>query len=210
MKHVYAASPWVPKLQLQNIGVDEIFDNCQFKEEDQRFFQRGLPTQSPRSGGFAVHDRPREDQVPRVGFIFFASTYSVRDATFIKFTLDVDKNQNHRNLPVVLQRKAFVGKVHKSIALTVSADFPARIHARMNSASCGGSTSRIDTSKPGGYELGPPSEVIDVESIDCLAGRIQDRRRWACLLRPEVAAKFKLIEEVGGSTMTGEQEMIPK
>ncbi|KAJ7744755.1 hypothetical protein DFH07DRAFT_688523, partial [Mycena maculata] len=32
-------------------------------------------------------------------------------------------------------------------------------------------------------ELGPPSEVIDVESIDCLAGRIQDRRRWACLLR---------------------------
>ncbi|KAJ7744756.1 hypothetical protein DFH07DRAFT_963601 [Mycena maculata] len=54
---------------------------------------------------------------------------SVRDATFIKFTLDVDKNQNHRNLPVVLQRKAFVGKVHKSIALTVSADFPARCDA---------------------------------------------------------------------------------
>jgi hypothetical protein len=47
-------------------------------------------------------------------------------------------------------------------------------------------------------DLGPPSQVIDVESIDCLMGRIQVGKQWACLLRPEVAAKFKLIAEGRG------------
>ncbi|KAJ7845049.1 hypothetical protein B0H14DRAFT_2584942 [Mycena olivaceomarginata] len=44
-------------------------------------------------------------------------------------------------------------------------------------------------------DLGPASEVIDVMSIDCLKGRIWDSKRWACLVRPEVTAKSKLVEE---------------
>ena len=45
-------------------------------------------------------------------------------------------------------------------------------------------------------DLGAPSQVIDVESINCLAGRIPvGKKQWACLLHPEVAAKFKLIED---------------
>jgi hypothetical protein len=53
-------------------------------------------------------------------------------------------------------------------------------------------------------DLGAPSQVIDVESIDCLAGRIPvGKKRWACLLRPEVAAKFNLIEDASGDSNEG-------
>lgn len=47
-------------------------------------------------------------------------------------------------------------------------------------------------------DLGSVSEIIDIATINCLAGRIQDGKRWACLLRPEVAAKFRLIQEESG------------
>ncbi|KAJ7625431.1 hypothetical protein B0H17DRAFT_1218741 [Mycena rosella] len=56
---------------------------------------------------------------------YHTSLDAVRDATFIKFTLEVDKNQNHHNLPVVLQPKPFFGQVRKFIALTVPPGFPA-------------------------------------------------------------------------------------
>ncbi|KAJ7118905.1 hypothetical protein C8R44DRAFT_624982, partial [Mycena epipterygia] len=56
---------------------------------------------------------------------YHTSQDAVRDATFIKYTLEVDKNQNRRNLPVVLQSKPFFGQVRKFVALTVPPEFPA-------------------------------------------------------------------------------------
>ncbi|KAF8208618.1 hypothetical protein K438DRAFT_1754485 [Mycena galopus ATCC 62051] len=147
---------------------------------------------------------------------------SVCDATFIKFTLEIDKNEWYPNLPVVLQRKAFFGQVRKFIALALPPEFPAQRDA--------GEQERIESEQeriillaavadanlirqlPTGIgcfdakssDLGAPSQVIDVESIDCLAERIAvDKKRWAGLLRPEVAAKFKLIEDVGGDLNEG-------
>ncbi|KAJ7101602.1 hypothetical protein C8R43DRAFT_1141219 [Mycena crocata] len=149
---------------------------------------------------------------------YHTSPDSVRDATFIKYTLEVDRNQNYCNLPVVLQRKTFFGQVRKFIALTVPAQFPARRDAddeeRAQSARertiilAAVAGVKLTRQNPAGMvyfdakssNLGPLSEVIDAESIDCLAGRIQDGKRWACLLRPEVAAKFKLIQEASGDS----------
>ncbi|KAJ7686681.1 hypothetical protein B0H17DRAFT_1136769 [Mycena rosella] len=129
------------------------------------------------------------------------------------FTLEVDKNRNRRNMPVVLRRQTFFGQVRKFIALTVPTTFPARRGAgeeeRTESARertivlAAIAKAKVTRRNPAGMvyfdakstDLGPASEVIDVEMIDCLAGRIRDSKRWACLLRPEVAAKFKLIEE---------------
>ncbi|KAJ7115669.1 hypothetical protein C8R44DRAFT_578431, partial [Mycena epipterygia] len=132
---------------------------------------------------------------------YHTSPDAVRDATFIKFTLEVDKNQNHRNLPVVLKPKPFFGQVRKFIALTVPPEFPARRDAgpeeRTQSARertvllAAVAGVKLTRRNPVGMvyfdakssDLGSVSEIIDIETIDCLAGRIQDGKRWACLLR---------------------------
>ncbi|KAJ7774069.1 hypothetical protein B0H16DRAFT_1713902 [Mycena metata] len=60
---------------------------------------------------------------------YHTSPESFRDATFIKYTLEVDKNRHRRNMPVNLEQQAFFGQVRKFIALDVLADFPARREA---------------------------------------------------------------------------------
>ncbi|KAJ7789218.1 hypothetical protein B0H14DRAFT_2945337 [Mycena olivaceomarginata] len=127
---------------------------------------------------------------------------STCDATFIKFTLEVDKNERYPNLPVVLQHKAVFGQVRKFIALTLNPKFPARHDA--------GEQERVDSARertillaavadaklirqlPTGNgcfdgkssDLGAPSQVIDIESID-------------------FAVKFKLIEDASGDSNEG-------
>ncbi|KAJ7160856.1 hypothetical protein C8R46DRAFT_905475, partial [Mycena filopes] len=145
---------------------------------------------------------------------YHTSPDSFRDATFVKYTLFVDKNARHRNMPVELEPQVFFGQVRKFIALPVPAHFPARRDAEpagdmgvevasprtiiLAAVSQANLTRR---NKVGmayfdckSRDLGPVTEVIDVDTIDCLAGRIQAGKRWACLVRPEVAAKFRLVE----------------
>ncbi|KAJ7656079.1 hypothetical protein DFH06DRAFT_1328909 [Mycena polygramma] len=147
---------------------------------------------------------------------YHTSPDTVRDATFIKYTLEVDKNAKFRNLPVQLEHKAFFGQVRKFILLTVPAEFPPRrgaseteraesAHERVLVLAAVAEVKLIRFDPATGtvfYEansadLGPPSGIIDAEVIDCVAGRVAiwDSRRWACVLRPEVAAKFKFVEE---------------
>ncbi|KAJ6459013.1 hypothetical protein C8R45DRAFT_913204 [Mycena sanguinolenta] len=141
------------------------------------------------------------------------SPNSVRDATFIKYTLEVDKNKNFRNMPVVLERKEFFGQVRKFIVLTVPVEFPARRDATERERAQSerdrtiilAAVAEVTLTRKNALgmvyfdakasDLGSASEVIDVGSIDCLAGRIWDSKRWACVVRPDVTAKFKLVEE---------------
>ncbi|KAJ7154817.1 hypothetical protein C8R46DRAFT_911652, partial [Mycena filopes] len=143
---------------------------------------------------------------------YHTSPDSFRDATFIKYTLEVDKNKNHRHMPVELEQQIFFGQVRKFIVLTVPAEFPARRDAdedeQANSARprtivlAAVSQAKLTRRNKVGMayfdckssDLGPATEIIDVSTIDCLAGRIQAGKRWACLVRPEVAAKFRLVE----------------
>lgn len=125
----------------------------------------------------------------------------------------MDKNKNFAHLPVELERKTFFGQVRMFILLSVPDHFPARrgageeehvAAARERTIALAAITEAKLTRKNAvgmvyfeakSSDLGPATEVIDVGSIDCLAGRIWDSKRWACLVRPEVAAKFKLIDE---------------
>lgn len=54
-------------------------------------------------------------------------------------------------------------------------------------------------------DLGSISEVIEADSIVCLAGRVkvQARNRWACIVRPDVTARFRLVEN---SVLNGEED----
>jgi hypothetical protein len=107
----------------------------------------------------------------------------------------------------------FFGQVRKFIVLTVPVEFPAlrNTPARERDQSEGDRTiilaavAQVTLTRKNALgmvyfdtkssDLGPASEVIDVGSIDCLVGRIRDSKRWACLVRPDVTAKFKLVEE---------------
>ncbi|KAJ7914648.1 hypothetical protein B0H13DRAFT_1611308 [Mycena leptocephala] len=138
---------------------------------------------------------------------------SVRDATFIKYTPEVDKNKNFRNMPVVLERKEFFGQVRKFIVLTVPVEFPARrdstererAESERDRTIILAAVAEVTLTRKNALgmvyfdakssDLGPASEVIDVGSIDCLAGLIWDSKRWACVVQPDVTAKFKLVEE---------------
>ncbi|KAJ7708729.1 hypothetical protein B0H17DRAFT_1124551 [Mycena rosella] len=148
---------------------------------------------------------------------YHTSQDSVHDAKFIKYTLEVDKNKNFRNLPVELEPKPFFGQVRKFIVLTVSAQFPMQqgtgeeecVHsAHEQTIVLAAVAEAILTRKNAvgmvyfdvkSSDLGAATEVIDASTIDCLAGHILDTKRWACLICPAVAAKFKLMDESGGS-----------
>ncbi|KAJ7181159.1 hypothetical protein C8R46DRAFT_885782, partial [Mycena filopes] len=134
---------------------------------------------------------------------YHTSPDSFRDATFVKYTLFVDKNARHRNMAVELEPQVFFGQVRKLITLPVPAHFPARrvTSPRTIILAAVSQANLTRRNKVGmayfdckSRDLGPVTEVIDVDTIDCLAGRIQAGKRWACLVRPEVAAKFCLVE----------------
>ncbi|KAJ6583574.1 hypothetical protein DFH09DRAFT_911641 [Mycena vulgaris] len=118
---------------------------------------------------------------------YHTSRDAVRDATFIQYTLEIDKNKHFRNLPVELERKEERTQSARERTIVLAAVAEAKL-TRKNAVGM----AYFDAKSS---DLGPASEVIDVGSIDCLAGRIPDLTRWACLLRPAVAAKFKLIDE---------------
>lgn len=96
---------------------------------------------------------------------------------------------------MVLQPKPFFGQVRKFIVLTVPLEFPARRDAGLEEwaqsarertvllAAVAGV--KFTRQNPAGMvyfdakssDLGSVSEIIDIETIDCLAGCIQDGKR---------------------------------
>ncbi|KAJ7936168.1 hypothetical protein B0H13DRAFT_1551248, partial [Mycena leptocephala] len=121
--------------------------------------------------------------------------------TYIQYTLEVYRNMNFRHMPVELVRKQFFGQVRKFIVLTVPSEFPAqrdatdeeRVQSSRNRTIIFAAVAEVTLTRKNAVgmvyfnakssDLGPASEVIDVGSIDCLAGRIYDLKRWACLVR---------------------------
>ncbi|KAL0063865.1 hypothetical protein AAF712_009218 [Marasmius tenuissimus] len=116
-----------------------------------------------------------------------------RDATFVKFSIEVDKNRNFRNLPVELRRCVAYGQLLH--VLEVEIDFssisddgkkwlllavirPCRLESK----------NRLDM--PYYYDDHfKPVVVVDADDVSCLVARIPDRRpnkrlRWALYERP--------------------------
>ncbi|KAJ7430028.1 hypothetical protein FB451DRAFT_1069282, partial [Mycena latifolia] len=123
--------------------------------------------------------------------------YMTRDASFIKYSHEIDKNRNHRRLPVVLQRQVAYGQLLRIIELF--ADIPPlpgdepQIQARNLLLAVVRPVKLAKKNHLGTpyYQDGhfSPIEVIDVDDISCLVARIPDhesgRRYFALWERPD-------------------------
>ncbi|KAJ7331375.1 hypothetical protein DFH08DRAFT_619136, partial [Mycena albidolilacea] len=104
----------------------------------------------------------------------------MRDASFLKYSHDVDKNRNNRRMPVHLERKTAYGQLLRIVEFTAP---PRRLLlAIIRPVGLSYYASNPDTPY---YQDGKfkPLEVIDVDDISCLVARIPDHqpgpRRWA-------------------------------
>ncbi|KAJ6599690.1 hypothetical protein DFH09DRAFT_1021152 [Mycena vulgaris] len=125
--------------------------------------------------------------------------YMTRDASFIKHSHEVDKNRNHRRLPVVLQRQVAYGQLLRIIEFF--ADIPPsespgdepQIQARNLLLAVVRPVKLAKKNHLGMpyYQDGQfsPIEVIDVDVISCLVAHIPDhesgRRYFAIWERPD-------------------------
>ncbi|KAJ7245754.1 hypothetical protein C8J57DRAFT_1082207 [Mycena rebaudengoi] len=108
-----------------------------------------------------------------------------RDASFLKYSHDVDKNQNHRRMPVTLERKTAYGQLLHIIDF--SANFPHAAPRHLLLAIIRPVHVSYYKSNPNTpyYQEGKfkPFEAIDVDDISCLVARVPDHqtgpRRWA-------------------------------
>ncbi|KAJ6453297.1 hypothetical protein C8R47DRAFT_997728 [Mycena vitilis] len=126
-----------------------------------------------------------------------SENYMTRDASFIKYSHEVDKNRNHRRLPVVLQRQVAYGQLLRIIEFF--ADIPPaagdepQVQAR-NLLLAVVRPVKLAKKNHLGMPYYPdgkflPIEVIDVDDISCLVARIPDheagRRYFALWERPD-------------------------
>ncbi|KAJ7266668.1 hypothetical protein C8J57DRAFT_1068624 [Mycena rebaudengoi] len=144
---------------------------------------------------------------------YHTSPETARDATFVKFVLKVDTNAHRANLPVELRNETFFGQIRTFLILPLQDSFPVThdgAEVQLEDAEprtlilAAISQAKLTRQNAVGMpyfdapssDLGNVTEVIAANSIICLAGRInvQARNRWACLVRPDVAAKFQLVE----------------
>ncbi|KAL1686983.1 hypothetical protein GGG16DRAFT_63249 [Schizophyllum commune] len=129
------------------------------------------------------------------------SAYS-RDATYARYTLDIDKYRNQPTREPEFVRRVYYGQVLSFFELSLPADSPhtsddaptTHVLAQVACHHVKSEDERIyyyDSSCP------PPSvEVIDVDQIDCLIGRVKDDRRWVILERPAAAEKVDFASEL--------------
>ncbi|KAF8125395.1 hypothetical protein K438DRAFT_1567371 [Mycena galopus ATCC 62051] len=123
-----------------------------------------------------------------------------RDASFLKYSHDVDKNQNHRRMPVELQRKTAYGQLLRIIDLPANLPPAAPRHlllAVIRPVHVSYYTSNLGTAY---YQEGKfkPLEVIDVDDISCLVARVPDHqagpRRWALRERSDTMGAGEIEE----------------
>ncbi|KAJ7114214.1 hypothetical protein C8R43DRAFT_903080 [Mycena crocata] len=129
-----------------------------------------------------------------------------RDASFVKYCLQVDANKHRRRAPVQMQDAAFYGQVQFYFILDLPDDFPfAKSHRRPGR--CQGrrlalalmSPTKLEHSgRMPAYKQFAPAEVVTIDAILGLIGRVytNGKRRWMLLGRPEV------MEQVDGATFS--------
>ncbi|KAF7334087.1 hypothetical protein MVEN_02314400 [Mycena venus] len=122
-----------------------------------------------------------------------------RDATFVKYTHEVDKNRRHRHMPVILERRVAYGQLlrvvefHANLPTLMECDkhviqarrlllaviCPVKIFGHK-------SVPEIPYYKDGQFH---PIEVVDVDDISCLVARVPDHepggRSWALCERQD-------------------------
>ncbi|KAJ7218620.1 hypothetical protein GGX14DRAFT_356905 [Mycena pura] len=114
-----------------------------------------------------------------------------RDASFLKYSHDVDKNRNRPRMPVVFERKIAYGQLLRIIDF--KAHFPRAPARHLLLALIHPVQVSYYTSNPSTpyYQDGKfkPLEVIDVDDVSCLVARVPDHatgpRRWGICERAD-------------------------
>ncbi|KAI5894710.1 uncharacterized protein SCHCODRAFT_02726591 [Schizophyllum commune H4-8] len=130
-----------------------------------------------------------------------SSAYS-RDATYARYTLDIDKFREQPAREPEFERRVYFGQVLKFFELNLPVNFPhtsgdmptTHVLAQVLCHHVESDDDKVwyyDSTCPA-----PSLEIIDVDQIDCLIGRVKDDRRWVILERPAIAEKVDFATEL--------------
>ncbi|KAJ7125549.1 hypothetical protein C8R43DRAFT_898664 [Mycena crocata] len=137
------------------------------------------------------------DLIRGTDLVHLSENYITRDASFIKYSHEVDKNRNHRRLPVVLERQVAYGQLLRIIEffadIPPSSDDEPQVQARNLLLAV---VRPVKLAKKNHLDMPyyqdgqfSPIEVIDVDDISCLVARIPDHesghRYFALWERPD-------------------------
>ncbi|KIY72430.1 hypothetical protein CYLTODRAFT_449793 [Cylindrobasidium torrendii FP15055 ss-10] len=124
---------------------------------------------------------------------------SRRDASYIKYILEVDRRAHRRNQQEEMVERAYYGQVQMYLTLDIPHDFPfAAQHHREGGKSNARTLAlalvrpvRLENTVPGRmpqFAALLPSEIVDIDTICGLVGRAWDsgKRRWVIIGRPDV------------------------
>ncbi|OSD02646.1 hypothetical protein PYCCODRAFT_1367075 [Trametes coccinea BRFM310] len=135
----------------------------------------------------AAMDSPRDDK---------------RDATFVRYELLVDANARYRNRPVVLQPATFFGQLQHIFEIQLSAmprngypgpnPPPPVVLAAIQTCTIQRSNVTLDIhyySRMGG------TDYVDIQTVQCVVGRIKDRGQYAVIDRSGSLSRALFVGE---------------
>ncbi|KAI0659177.1 hypothetical protein C8Q70DRAFT_916325 [Cubamyces menziesii] len=124
-----------------------------------------------------------------------------RDASFVRYELLVDKNARYRNRPVVLEKKTFYGQLQQIMVISLR-PIPSAVPPQNESSTVVlaairrcvvESTHRVLNinyyKRLGGLEL------VDITTVQCVVGRVQDRGHFGIIDRSGALARAIYVEE---------------
>ncbi|KAF8345262.1 hypothetical protein F5887DRAFT_1061833 [Amanita rubescens] len=103
-----------------------------------------------------------------------------RDASFVRYYQYIDKNRRFRNKRVELEERTYYGQLRRVLVIKKPQEAKDILLAVVQSI-------KVDET-PGGcnitfYKEMGPSYVVDLNTVECVVGRIWDRERWAIVDR---------------------------
>jgi len=114
------------------------------------------------------------------GYVHFASSYHLPSNAEFKYYQYIDKNRRFRNKRVELEMHTYYGQLRRVLVIKEPQEAKDILLAVVQSI-------KVDET-PGSsnitfYKEMGPSYVVDLNTVECLVGRIRDRERWAIVDR---------------------------
>ncbi|KAI0819220.1 hypothetical protein BC628DRAFT_1333506 [Trametes gibbosa] len=124
-----------------------------------------------------------------------------RDASFVRYELLVDKNARYRQRPVILEQKTFYGQLRNILVIDLG-PIPLASPPQLQSSvlmlgtirRCVIESIHRDLDIHYYKKLGA-LEIVDISTIQCVVGRVQDRGRFAIIDRSGSLARAIYIED---------------
>ncbi|EPS95762.1 hypothetical protein FOMPIDRAFT_65211, partial [Fomitopsis schrenkii] len=122
-----------------------------------------------------------------------------RNASFVRYESLVDKFANQRNRPSVFELRTFYGELQHLFSIKLQGPTVSERPEMILLA--GIRTCKLDNRAPPGgldihyYTTEGQYEVVDVNNVQCLVGRIRDREQWAIVDRSGSLARALYVED---------------